>query len=374
MTTVSLHAADELLVGFARALRAAGVPVTQDRTHAYLEAVSLVGLDDQRATYWAGRATLCSAPDDLERYDQVFTAWFLSGDDKAVARRTEDSPTIVQASLDDGRSGEQAGVDDEFLRAMASEEEVLRHRDIADLPAYEKARLAALFETLHPRPPRRRSTRRTPWHRGDLDAARTLRQMLQRMGEPGDIAWRRRASRPRRVVLLLDVSGSMSAYADALLRLAHRFTRGSSSTTRGVETFTIGTRLTRVTRAMQLRDPERAIVAAGQTVPDWSGGTRLGETLRIFMDRWGQRGLARGAVVVIFSDGWERGDAGLLGQQMARLRRVAHRVVWVNPHVGKDGYLPVQQGIVAALPHVDDLVAGHSLATFEELVEVVARA
>jgi uncharacterized protein with von Willebrand factor type A (vWA) domain len=363
----------EMLLGFACALRAAGVPVTQDRTHSYLEAASLVGLDDQRATYWAGRATLCSAPDDLDRYDQVFTAWFL-GDDKHVMRQPTDQPTVVQASLDPGKGAEQADVGEAFLEAMASEEEVLRHRDIADMPGSEKARLAAMFDTLHPRPPRRRATRRTPWRRGDLDAPRTLRQMLRRMGEPGEIAWRRRATRPRRVVLLLDVSGSMSAYADALLRLAHRFTRGSESTTRGVETFTVGTRLTRVTRAMRLRDPERAIVAAGETVPDWSGGTRLGETVRIFMDRWGQGGLARGAVVVVFSDGWERGDAALLGEQMARLRRVAHRVVWVNPHVGKDGYMPVQQGIVAALPFVDDLVAGHSLATFAELVEVVARA
>jgi uncharacterized protein len=141
-----------------------------------------------------------------------------------------------------------------------------------------------------------------------------------------------------------------------------------------VDVFTLGTRLTRVTRAMRQRDPDRAIVAAGDTVPDWSGGTRLGETLRIFLDRWGQRGLARGAVVVVFSDGWERGDAALLGEQMHRLHRLAHRVVWVNPHVGKAGYQPVQQGIVAALPFVDDFVAGHSLATFAELVEVVARA
>jgi uncharacterized protein with von Willebrand factor type A (vWA) domain len=125
---------------------------------------------------------------------------------------------------------------------------------------------------------------------------------------------------------------------------------------------------------MRLRDPDRAIVAAGDTVPDWSGGTRLGETMRIFLDRWGQRGLARGAVVVIFSDGWERGDTALLAEQMARLHRVAHRVVWVNPHVGKAGYEPVQQGILAALPYVDHLVAGHSLATFAELVEVVADA
>jgi uncharacterized protein with von Willebrand factor type A (vWA) domain len=255
---------------------------------------------------------------------------------------------------------------------------VLRHRDIADLSATDKAKLAALFETLRPRAPSRTAHRRTPWHRGDVDAQRTLRQMLRRMGEPGEVAWRRPSKRPRRVVLLLDVSGSMSSYADALLRLAHRFSHPKvARDTHGVprvEVFTIGTRLTRVTRAMRMRDPERAIVAAGETVPDWSGGTRLGETMRIFMDRWGQRGLARGAVVVVFSDGWERGDAGLLGEQMRRLHTIAHRVVWVNPHVGKDGYLPVQQGIVAALPFVDDLVAGHSLATFADLIEVVARA
>jgi uncharacterized protein len=369
--------ADELLLGFARALRGAGVPVTQDRTRSYLEATALVGLDDQKATYWAGRATLCSGPDDLDRYDQVFTAWFLAAD-HPVSRPPRDERTVRQAALETG-DGVGTETDDDLLKAMASESEVLRHRDIADMPPSEKARLAAMFETLRPRPPRRTAQRRTPWHRGDVDAQRTLRQMLRRMGEPGEIAYRRRSTRPRRVVLLLDVSGSMSAYADALLRLAHRFSHPgrvvtTGSTSRAVEVFTVGTRLTRVTRAMRMRDPERAIVAAGETVPDWSGGTRLGETLRIFMDRWGQRGLARGAVVVVFSDGWERGEPDLLAEQMRRLHRVAHRVVWVNPHVGKDGYLPVQQGIVAALPYVDELVAGHSLATFEDLIEVVARA
>ena len=194
------------------------------------------------------------------------------------------------------------------------------------------------------------------------------------MGEPADIAWRRRGVRPRRVVLLIDVSGSMSAYADALLRLSHRFTQAGRSSGGVVETFTIGTRLTHLTRAMRIGDPERALVAAGETVPDWSGGTRLGETLRFFLDRWGQRGMARGAVVVVFSDGWERGDPTMLGEQMARLQRVAHRVVWVNPHRGKAGYEPVQQGVVAALPHCDDFLAGHSLATFAELSEVISRA
>ena len=371
------HEADELLLGFARALRAAGVPVTQDRTRSYLEATSLVGLDDQRATYWAGRATLCSGPDDLDRYDQVFAAWFMSGD-RPSPRPQQDERPSVQATLDEGDGAGEVETDEDTLNAMASQAEVLRHRDIADLSAADKAKLAALFETLRPCLPTRTAHRRTPWHRGDVDAQRTLRQMLRRMGEPGEVAWRRPSKRPRRVVLLLDVSGSMSSYADALLRLAHRFSHPKvARDTHGVprvEVFTIGTRLTRVTRAMRMRDPERAIVAAGETVPDWSGGTRLGETMRIYLDRWGQRGLARGAVVVVFSDGWERGDAGLLGEQMRRLHTIAHRVVWVNPHVGKDGYLPVQQGIVAALPYVDDLVAGHSLATFADLIEVVADA
>jgi uncharacterized protein with von Willebrand factor type A (vWA) domain len=373
------HAPDEILLGFSRALRAAGVPVTMDRAQSFLAAVAVVGLDDRRATYWAGRATLCSGPDDLDRYDQVFTAWFLEGPSAPGDRqRPPPAATASSASLEQAPSGE-ATSDDEPLRALASTAEVLRHRDIAELTVAERARLSVLFDRLHPRAPLRRTSRRAPWHRGEVDADRTLRRMLARAGEPAEIAWRRRRTRPRRVVLLVDVSGSMSPYADALLRLAHRFVvsrvgRSAATGSTAVEVFTIGTRLTRVTRAMRLRDADRAIVAAGQTVPDWSGGTRLGETLRIFLDRWGQRGMARGAVVVIFSDGWERGDAELLGEQMRRLQALAHRVVWVNPHVGKAGYQPVQQGIVAALGHVDHFVAGHSLATFEELIEVVARA
>lgn len=360
-----------MLLGFARALRAAGVPVTQDRSHAFLEATALVGLDDRRATYWAGRATLCAGPDDLARYDQVFEAWFDPRGD--LPRRRDSGPPVVPASalpsIDAPGEGDAAD-DDEVLRAKATTSDVLRQRDVATLDAAEKQRLAAMFATLRPTAPTRRTARHEPWHRGRLDASRTLRDSLRRMGEPGDLAWRRRRVRPRRIVLLVDVSGSMSGYADALLRLAHRFVTAQPR----VEVFTLGTRLTHVTRALHHRDPDRAIIAAGEAVPDWSGGTRLGETLRVFMDRWGQRGMARGSVVVVFSDGWERGDAVLLGEQMARLQRVAHRVVWVNPHRGKAGYEPVQGGIAAALPHCDDFVAGHSMAAFAELVEVVGRA
>jgi uncharacterized protein with von Willebrand factor type A (vWA) domain len=170
------------------------------------------------------------------------------------------------------------------------------------------------------------------------------------------------------VVLLVDVSGSMDPYADALLRFAHAATRPGGAPT---EVFTLGTRLSRVTREMGHRDPDAAMAAVAAAAPDSGGGTRLGVLLKEFLDRWGQRGLARGAVVVLLSDGWERGDAALLGEQMARLRRLAHRVVWANPRKGAPGFTPVAAGVAAALPHVDVFVAGHSLAALERLAAAV---
>ena len=366
-----------MLLGFTRALRAAGVAVTQDRSQAFLAAVAEVGADDGQAMWWAGRATLCASPDDLFRHDQVFAAWFNARDGLPQARPRDASRPATAHLLPDaeeGGGGDGDAGEEDVVRAAASATEVLRHRDVASLDAAEKRRLARMFVRLSLRPPTRRTARHQRWHRGEVDASRTLRRSLRHLGEPGEIAWRRRGVRPRRVVLLVDVSGSMSAYADALLRLAHRLTQSARTTGGTVETFTVGTRLTHVTRALRSPDADRAIVAAGEVVPDWSGGTRLGETLRVFLDRWGQRGMARGAVVVVFSDGWERGDAELLGQQMARLQRISHRVVWVNPHRGKAGYEPLQGGVVAALPHCDDFLAGHSLATFAELTEVIARA
>ena len=370
MSTPTVVHPDEFLLGFARALRAAGVPVTQDRARGFLAAAALVGLDDRRATYVAGRATLCASPDDLVRYDQVFEAYFNARDGLPRPRQASAAaPARTDVPLTDDPGG-TGPTDEDPVRARASRAEVLRHRDVASLSPAERHRLAELFATLRPRTPVRRTARHERWRRGDVDASRTLRASLRRMGEPATIEWRRRAVRPRRVVLLVDVSGSMTGYADALLRLAHRVV----TTNPRAEVFTVGTRLTHVTRALRSRDPERALVAAGETVPDWSGGTRLGETLSAFLDRWGRRGLARGAVVVVFSDGWERGDTELLGEQMRRLRRVAHRVVWVNPHRGKDGYEAVQRGVVAVLPHVDDFVAGHSLATYARVLEVIGRA
>jgi len=362
-------AVDSVLVGFAEALRHAGTPVTADRTQTFLRAVATLDANRTADVYWAGRATLCPGPDDLARFDQVFTAWF-GGELPTRQRSRSDPPTVVQAALDEGtEQGQEA--DGEPLGVAASTAEVLRNRDIAVLSGAERAELARLFDTLRVRPSLRRSNRRRAAHTGEIDARRTLRAQLRQVGEPARVLHRRRRPRPRKVVLLIDVSGSMAPYADALLRLAHVMTRAAPTTT---EVFTIGTRLTHLTRAMRHRDVEQALLQAGETVPDWSGGTRLGEVLKVFLDRWGQRGTARRAVVVVCSDGWERGDAALLGEQMARLSRLAHEVIWLNPHRGKLGYQPVQAGIAAAMPYVDQLVAGHSLAAFDRLLEVVADA
>ncbi|MEJ2861217.1 vWA domain-containing protein [Actinomycetospora flava] len=362
----------EDFVAFTRLVRNAGVPVTTDRVAAYLQALRLSDLASEVATYWAGRLTLCADPDDVVRYDHAFAAWFSADPrDQRMGRPAPPKPRIsTMAALTEPPPGSGEGDDEETpeLRVAASGEEVLRDRDIAELSIGEREHLKQLLALLRPAPPKRRARRRRPARRGEPDPRRTLRAALANGGEIGDLRRRARRERPRRVVLLIDVSGSMSPYADTLLRFAHVVTR---RTPQAVETFTLGTRLTRVTRELRQRDPERALADAGRAIPDWSGGTRLGEVLRAFLDRWGQRGVARRAVVVVFSDGWERGGADLLGEQAARLARLAHRVVWVNPHAGKSGYAPVQGGIAAALPHVDRLLAGHSLTTLAELLEVL---
>jgi hypothetical protein len=320
--------------------------------------------------YWAGRSTLCGSPDDLEKYDAAFVAYF-GGEAPRAGRRAPYQRQKLSSMAPFGvdRPGEGADEGPE-LTAMASGAEVLRHRDVTTLSAAERDELRRLFALLRPEAPTRRSRRRSPARTGGVDVPRTVREALRRGGETGILA-RQRPRPKRRIVMLLDVSGSMSPYADTLLRFAHAAVRRHPAST---EVFTMGTRLTRVTVPMRLRDADKALAASGNAIPDWSGGTRLGEVLKAFLDRWGQRGTARRAVVVLCSDGWERGDPTLLGDQMARLGRLAHLVVWVNPHKGRDGYAPLTGGMQAALPHVDEFVAGHSLAAFEHLVEVMRRA
>ncbi len=358
------------LVGFTRALREAGLPCDPHRVQAYLAAADAIDIASPVQLYWAGRVTLCADPDDLPRYDAAFEAWFRDTPRRPSPGGPPAAPRPSRiAALTPSPAG--SGEDDETpdLQVAASDTEVLRHRDLSELSDAEREHLRSLLALLRPQPPQRRALRRVPHRRGETDPRATLRAMLRAGGEPVALPRRRSGMRPRKVVLLVDVSGSMAPYADALLRFTHVMARRMPA-----EVFTLGTRLTRITRQLRQRDPERALAAASRAVPDYSGGTRLGETMRVFLDRWGQRGAARRAVVVVFSDGWERGEAAGLAEQMARMRRLAHQVLWVNPHAGRAGYAPVQGGILAVMPHIDRLLAGHSLATLERLLEEVRSA
>jgi uncharacterized protein with von Willebrand factor type A (vWA) domain len=360
------------LIGFARRLRAAGVGADAHRVQAMLAAVDALGVDE---VYWAGRLTLCAEPDDLPIYDAVFGEYF-GGERRARSLLVVPTLPRVTAPFVAGQPpGDRKQPDDAerpaVLGLSASPDEVLRQRDVAVLTAGERDEVRRLVALLAPAAALRRSRRRRPGRRGEIDQRGTVRAMLRHGGEPTALRRRDRLRRPRRLVLLLDISGSMTAYADALLRFGHAAVRQRPTRT---EVFTLGTRLTRVTRGLRHRDPDAALRAAGEAIPDWHGGTRLADSLRAFLERWGQRGTARGAVVVIFSDGWERGDPALLAAQLDRLRRLAHRLVWVNPHRGKAGYAPLAAGMAAALPYCDEFVAGHNLDALERLVEVIARA
>ncbi|MDQ6754103.1 MAG: VWA domain-containing protein [Actinomycetota bacterium] len=361
------HSAEEILLAFAAAVRSAGVMVTADRARSFVDAVGRLALDRRAGVFWAGRATLCASPDDLPTYQRTFEAWF-SVEHSPASRVSPSASAVSAASLDDD-GGREDGPNQ--LRALASRRERLRHRDVATLDDAERALLHRMFEELPVRLPTRQTRRKRRARHGDVDRVRTLRDQLRRGGEPGPLRRARAPRKPRRVVWLIDVSGSMAPYADSLLRLAHRVVEAAPHR---VEVFTLGTRLTRVTGALRVPDTEKALALAGRAVPDWSGGTRLGESLRAFNDRWGQRVVARGAVVVIASDGWERGDPALLGRQTERLHHLARRIVWSNPHRGKAGYEPLQRGISAVLPHVDFFIGGHSMQSFEDLLDVLADA
>jgi uncharacterized protein len=317
-------------------------------------------------------------PEDRPAYEQAFGAFWLQRELLRTTREVEPVVLAVDDPPEDEPEGDLDGDgerDDEArtLEVRYSPTEVLRHKDFAaytDREFDEARRLMAdlrLGGALRRSHRLRRSKGGRPTRHPDL--RRTVHRSLRRHGEPIERLFLEPAERPRRIVLLCDVSGSMETYSRALLRFLHAAVVGRGR----VEAFALGTRLTRLTRELSSHDPDAALAKAAEAVADWSGGTRLGEVLRQFNDEWGVRGMARGAVVVILSDGWDRGEADELAAQMARLHRVAHRVVWVNPLKVTPGYAPLAKGMAAALPHVDEFLEGHSLASLERLAEVVTQ-
>jgi len=359
--------------GFLDELRGAGVAVPVGSALLYAEALGRLD-PAPAALYWAGRSTLVHRPEEIPVYDEAFARYWLH-----QATGTSGQPAAEEAvtlAVDDPDAPEppEADVDDDEDRPEQtlrfSRTEVLRARDFAGLDAGEQAEVNRLMADLRLAGSLQRSRRRraSTGSRGRPDLRRTVRASLRTGGEPVRRLTTVASTRPRRVVLLADVSGSMEPYSRALVRFAHVAVAARAR----VEAFTLGTRLTRLTRELTTRDPDAALARAAAAVPDWSGGTRLGDALRRFNDEWGVRGLARGAVVVILSDGWDRGDPDELAEQMARLARVAHRIVWVNPLKASPGYEPLARGMAAALPFVDEFVEGHSLDSLDELGRIIA--
>lgn len=360
------HAALPRLVEFGRALRAEGVPVGSGQLVSYCEGVALLDPADTGDLYWAGRACLLSGGSDIPVYDRVFAAFFgqwgaeLRG--RAAPGVLPSGPVAIPAPRQpEGPSGRSA---QRPAGTVASSLEALRHKPFSECTPEELDALRALIAQLELDPPRRPGRRTEPHRRGPRpDLRRTIRRSLRAGGELAEPAWRRRRARPRRIVLFLDVSGSMADYSRALLQFAYSAARGS----RRVEAFCFATRLTRVTRALSRPDPDAALARAAEEVLDWDGGTRIGESLREFRRAWGQRRPTRGGIVVICSDGLERGDPALLADEMQRLRRLSHRIVWVNPLKGDPAYEPLARGMRAALPHIDVFLAGHDLSSLETL-------
>ena len=363
----------DVAVGFAGALRRAGLEVSLTSTLLYAEALSVCDIASRESLYWAGRCALVHRFEDVGAYDAVFGAYWLGSPLGTVNAAAAVSVPVMLQLDDDGADAaddeEEPGRDSDVITVRYSATETLATKDFADYSDSELEEARRLMERLRFSGPTRPSRRLEPTRscRGRLDVRRTVRTAMRSEGEPMRMHRRVSGRRPRRLVLLLDVSGSMERYARALLRLVHAAVAGRGR----VEAFALGTRLTRLTRELSSRDPDRALRAASDAVPDWSGGTRLGSGLRSFNDEWGCRGMARGAVVVILSDGWDRGEPSEMSEQMQRLRRVANRVVWVNPLKASPGYAPLARGMAAALPFVDDFVEGHNLESLERLVELV---
>lgn len=353
---------------FSRRLYEAGLPMTPERPAEFARALTLVRPVSRRRLYWTARGVFVSDPAQVPAFDSVFAAVFgaLRQPPEAAEPPEREGAVLGTGSPAPRRDGDERRDEEvEVPLARASAEERLGPKSFDTLEPHELAQLYRLMSRLRLATPERLTRRRERARHGrQIDMRRTLRASLRTGGDPARLSHRRRRVLPRRLVMLCDISGSMEPYARAYLQ----FLTCAAGAGPDAEAFAFATRLTRLTRALRSRNPERAIQRAAAAAPDWSSGTRIGDALKEFNDRHGRRGMARGAVVVILSDGWERDDPSLVGREMARLARLAHRIVWVNPRVGASTFSVQAGGMVAALEHCDALVSGHS---FDALCEVV---
>ena len=363
----------DILIEFGDELRDAGIAVGTGDAMTYVEAVSLLNPADLGDVYWAGRGTLVSRRDLIPTYDRVFKSFFLDvetqGDSelKAMMRATTSTAATLEVPSPDPGEGEESNEEEAQLGYMASGAQVWRNKAFAACTDQELATIRRIVSDIKLTPPRRRTRRTITAKNGPrLDPRRMARETMRSHGDPTRLFRQKRRLRIRPLVFIFDVSGSMSDYSRNLLQFAYSARRAADK----VEVFCFGTRLTRITRSLDRRKPDDALNLAATAVFDWDGGTRIGQSLDQFIKRWGRRGLSRGSIVVICSDGLDRGDPALLESAMEKLSRLSHRIVWMNPHKGdvKD-FRPNSLGMMVADPFIDEIFSGHDLASLEQFAE-----
>lgn len=359
---------------FAERLRAATLPADAHAVLLFTRSLAELRSITPESIYWAGRLCFVKRLEHLEIYEREFIAFMRESQDEPIDTVDSDEDQTEPAMGGEPTTASDAplpeGDDDASVEiTAASPVQILRSKSFSEVSADEAAQLKRLVAQIRTVPPRRTTRRTRTAPSGEmLDLGRMLRESVRTEGDPVRRRYQQRTKENRRLVFLLDVSGSMKAYSRSLLQFAYALRRSHGAT----EVFCFGTSLTRVTRQLDAPDLDRALRATGLAIPDWEGGTRISDSLKEFIDRWGRRGLARGAVIVMCSDGLERGDPQELAHQMARLRRLANSIVWLNPLKGAAGYEPLARGMSAALPYIDTFMPGHNLASLEELSGVLA--
>ena len=363
------------LLGFGRLLRQMGVAVDQAKMIDLLEAVRYIEIGREEDLYTTCRVVLLRRREDLPLFDQAWQLWWATrrGGKAGDLRLPENRARVTPLPRRLMRQRDAAGVEHEEqgeieVELSYSPSEALREKDFADFDADEMDEARALIALLRPRVEQRVTRRKMPGRGRSYDPRRALRRSLRTGGETLVIPHRRPKLRQRPIVLLCDISGSMDRYSRLLLHFVYVVTTGL----RDVETFVFGTRLTRITRLLQNRDIDEAVDAVSGQVRDWGGGTRIGDALRQFNFEWGRRVLGRGAVVLLISDGWDRGDPELVRQELARLQRTTYRLIWLNPLLGRPGYQPLTRALQAGLPYVDDFLPVNNLRSLEQLGAALA--
>jgi hypothetical protein len=371
------HALVANAVAFGRLLRRAGLPVEPGQTRLFLDALAETGVASPALARFAGHAVFVRRREDLPVFDQAFSLFWrrhgTPGADAPVLPRIRQSeprkPTFP--ALAHHLEGPALEASLPRTLALASRREVLRHADFATLTPAESDEALALLSAWRPALPHRASRRWKPARGGPRPALRAMLRASVRTG--GEIVvwkWLQRRRRPRPIVLVTDVSGSMERYSRLLLRFGHVLARTGAP----VEVFAFGTRLTRITRDLRVRDADEALRRVGRAVVDWNGGTRIGESLHTMNRQWVRRAVRSGAIVLLASDGWERGDPALLEAEMATLRRSCYRLLWLDPLAARPGFAPETAGLRAALPHVDALLPCASVASLMNVARKLAHA